>query len=212
MGAVEDHWSEATQDGQSTHIDDQIVVAKAGPALGEEDALVAALTDLLDGVAHVPGGDELTFFDVDGAAGLGGGDEQVGLAAEEGGDLQNGLDVAKGIASLLAILRGMNVGENGQTRVLGDGAEDAAAFDEAGPAKALDRGAVGLVVAGLEDVGDAEVRGDVLNSVRHLPRMSLGLDNAGTADKEELAAAYRNVADIEWMGHRPISSHPQTAV
>ena len=45
--------------------------------------------DLLDGVAHVPGGDELALLDVDGAAGFAGGDEQVGLAAEEGGDLED---------------------------------------------------------------------------------------------------------------------------
>ena len=43
------------------------------------------------------GSDELAFLDVDGAAGLGGGDEEVGLAAEEGGDLQEEVDIADGV-------------------------------------------------------------------------------------------------------------------
>ncbi len=44
---------------------------------------------LLDGVLHVPGRDELSLLDVDHALAHGGGDDQVGLAAEEGGDLQD---------------------------------------------------------------------------------------------------------------------------
>jgi hypothetical protein len=31
--------------------------------------------------------------------------------------------------------------------------------------------------------------------------MLLGLDDAGAGDEEELAASYRNVADIEWIRH-----------
>jgi hypothetical protein len=31
--------------------------------------------------------------------------------------------------------------------------------------------------------------------------MLLGLDNTRAGDEEELAATYRNAADIEWMGH-----------
>ena len=46
-------------------------------------------------------------------------------------------------------------------------AEDAGAFDEAGAAETFDAGAVGLVVAGFEDVGDAEVGGDALDGVGH---------------------------------------------
>ena len=75
--------------GQRAHVDDQIVVAERRAALGEEDALAAGLANLLDGVAHVPGRNELALLDVDGAAALAGGDQQVGLAAEERRDLQH---------------------------------------------------------------------------------------------------------------------------
>src|SRR5271157_5275770 len=89
MGAVEDDGGEAAHDGERAEVDDEVVVAEARAALGEEDALVAGGADLFDRVRHVPGRDELAFLDVDGAAGAAGGDEQVSLAAEEGRDLQD---------------------------------------------------------------------------------------------------------------------------
>ncbi len=190
--------AKAAHDGERAHVDDEVVVAEAGAALGEGDAGVAGVADLLDGVAHVEGGDELALLDVDGAAGFGGGDEEVGLAAEEGGDLED----VDGFGDGGAVRRGVDVGEDGEAGGFGDGAEDAAAFGEAGAAEALDGGAVGLVVAGFEDVGDAEVGGDALDGVGHGAGVGLGLDDAGAGDEEELAAAYGDVADIEGIGHR----------
>jgi len=203
VGAVEDDRGEGAHGRQRAHVDDEVVVAEAGSALGEGDTLVAALANLLDGVPHVPGGDELALLDVDGASGLGGGDQQVGLATEEGGDLEDGFDVAEGFAGLFAVLGGVDVGEHGQAGALGDGAQDAAAFGEAGTAKAPERGAVGLVVAGLEDVGDTEIGGDARDGVGQRAGVGLGLDDAGAGDKEEPAAAYGDAADVEWIaGHK----------
>ena len=91
--AVEDDRREAAHDGQRAHIDDEVVVAEARAAFGEEDAGIAALANLLDGMAHVPWGDELALLHVDCTSGLcgglSGGDEQVGLAAEERRNLEN---------------------------------------------------------------------------------------------------------------------------
>jgi len=148
-------------------------------------------------VAHVEGGDELALFDVDGFAGFGSGGEEVGLAAEEGGDLED----VDGFAYGGAVLGGVDVGEDGEAGGFGYGAEDAAAFGEAGAAEAADGGAVGFVVAGLEDVGDAEVGGDALDGVGHGAGVLLGLDDAGAGDEEEFAATYGNVADVEWIDH-----------
>ena len=153
----------------------------------------------LDGVFHVVRSDELALLHVDGAAGFSGGDEQVGLAAEEGGNLE---DVA-GFGDGGAVRGLVHVGEDGKVRLFGDAAEDAGAFDEAGAAKARDRGAVGLVVGGLEDVGDAEIAGDALDGIGHHARVLLTLDDAGAGDEEELAAADRDIADFEVVGaHR----------
>lgn len=74
MGAVEDDGGEGAHDGERAHIDDEIVVAEACAALGKGDAGIAGVADLLDCMAHVEGGDELAFFDVDGLAGFCGGD------------------------------------------------------------------------------------------------------------------------------------------
>ena len=100
----------------------------------------------------------------------------------------------------------MDVGQDRQAGVFADGAEDAAAFGDAWAAKAFDGGAVCLVVACLEDVGDAEVGGDALDGVGHEAGMMLGLDDARAGDEEEFAAAdgdlMRCLADIERIGHR----------
>ena len=54
-----------------------------------------------------------------------------------------------------------------------------------GPRKLVTGGAVGLVVAGFEDVGDAEVGGDALDGVGHGAGVLLALDDAGAGDEEE---------------------------
>ena len=112
--------AKAAHDGERAHVDDEVVVAEAGSALGEEDAGVAGRRDLFDGVVHVPGGDELAFLDVDGAAGLCGGDEQVGLAAEEGGDLED----VDGFGGDGAVGGFVDVGEDGKPGGFGEAAED----------------------------------------------------------------------------------------
>jgi hypothetical protein len=200
VGAVEDDGGHLAHDGQGADVDDEVVVAEGGAALSEADAGVSGVRDFLDGVLHVEGGDELALLDVDGAAGFCGGDEQVGLTAEEGGNLQDGFDVAERFGGLFALLGGVDVGEDGEAVRLGDGAQDAAAFFEARASKAGDRGSIGLVVAGFEDVGHAEVRGDALNGVGHFARVRFGLDDAGTGDEEELGAADGDGAGLELVG------------
>ena len=73
-------------------------------------------------------------------------------------------------------------------------AEDARAFGDAGAAEGVDGGAVGLVVAGFEDVRDAEVGGDALDGVGHAAGVRLGLDDAGAGDEEQRAATKRDAA------------------
>ena len=128
---------------------------------------------------------------------LPGGHQQIGLAAEEGGNLQH----VHGLGGHLAVGRLMHVGQHRQAGVLGDAAQNARALDEARPAIALHAGAVGLVVAGLEDVGNAEVAGDALNGLGHRARVGLGLDDARAGDQEELARADVDGADFKGVVH-----------
>ena len=85
----DDGIAEFGEDGKGAHVHDEILVAEASAAFGEDDLGVAGASDFFGDVAHVPGRKELRFLYVDDAAGFGGGDEEIGLAREEGGDLQD---------------------------------------------------------------------------------------------------------------------------
>src|SRR2546423_1502808 len=69
--------------GQRAEIGDEIVITKSGAAFGKEKLFRAKLLQLLRNVFHVPWGKKLTFFYIDGAAGLRGRAQQIGLAAKE---------------------------------------------------------------------------------------------------------------------------------
>jgi len=194
---IENHGRELAHEGKRAKINDEVVVAERRAALREEDALVACGADLFDAMMHVPRGNELAFLDVDGAAGAACGDEQVGLAAEEGGNLQD-IDCFGGD---FAVARLMNVRENRQAGIFGNAGEDARAFNQARAAKALDAGAVGLVVAGFEDEGDMEIGGNALNGVSHGAGMRLGLDDTGARNEKETACPHMHGANFEGWAH-----------
>lgn len=157
MSSVEDDGGKLPQGGKRAHVDDEVVVAETGSPFGEGDAVAAALANLLDGMAHVGGSDKLAFLDVDGPSMLlccfGCGDEKVGLPAEEGGYLED----VHSLGDTSAVLGGVDIGEDWEIICFGYSPEDASAFHDTRSAEAMDRGSVGLVIAGLEDIGDAEV-------------------------------------------------------
>jgi hypothetical protein len=203
VGGVKDDRGEVAHDGEGAEIDDQGVVAEAGAALGEEDALVAGGTDFFEGIVHVPGGDELAFFDVDGAAGLSRGEEQVGLPAKEGGDLQN----VGGLGRDFAMGRFVDVSEDRQGAFPREAAEDAHALGEAGAAKAVHAGAVCLVVAGFEDEGNAEIGGDALDGIGHGAHMGFAFDDAWAGDEKKTAAADMDRPNFEGIAHYADCNH-----
>ena len=69
---------------------------------------------------HVPWREELPLLDVDRAAGARRGDEQIGLAAEKGGDLQH-VDRLRGDRALRGL---MHVGEHRKAKRLANFRED----------------------------------------------------------------------------------------
>ena len=89
MGSVKHHRGHPAQNRQRPHVYHEVVVAEAAAAFGEEDPAVAGVGDFFDGVLHVEGSYELALLHVDGAPGLGGGDQEIGLAAEKCGDLEH---------------------------------------------------------------------------------------------------------------------------
>ena len=139
-------------DRQAAHVDHQIVVAERSAALGEQNLVVAGGGDLLGGVLDIVRRDELALLDVHDAAGASGVDQQIGLAAEERGDLQN----VDGLGGELGLRGLVNVGEHGDAAIA-HALQDAQAFFEAGAAIGADAGAVGFVEGRFEDEGAGDL-------------------------------------------------------
>src|ERR1700757_1369155 len=93
MGCVENHRSEFAHDGERPHVDDQVVVSETRSALSQKYLCVASVTALFHRVTHIPRRIELPFLNVHRASAQGGGNDEIGLAAEKGGNLQNGRDL-----------------------------------------------------------------------------------------------------------------------
>jgi hypothetical protein len=73
---------------------------------------------------HLARGKELALFDVHDFAGVCGGGDEIGLAAEKSGDLQNVND----LGGPLRLLLGVNIGEHGDAGLFTNGEEDAKAI------------------------------------------------------------------------------------
>ena len=132
MGRVEDHRrARLGEDRQRAHVGDERVVAERHAALGDQDVRVARADDLGDHVLHVPGREELPLLDVDRLAGRGRREQKIGLAAEEGRDLQD----VDGFGDGRALLRLMHVGDHGKAERLADLGKDRQRLLETQPAR-----------------------------------------------------------------------------
>ncbi len=134
-------------DGDGAHVADEIVVAKGSSSVGEDDFFLAAGKELVDDVFHLEGREKLPFFHIDGGRALPSCNNEVGLAAEKGGDLD---DVADG-AGDGGFFGGVDVGEDGEVEFALDAGEDFESFIHARSAEGVDRRAVGFVVGGFEN-------------------------------------------------------------
>ena len=167
-----------------------------------------APSDLGDDVLHVPGREELALLHLDDPAGLRGGDEQVGLAAQEGRDLQHVDDLGDG----RALLGGVDVGDDRQAEALAHLGEHRQRLVEPHAARARQAGAVRLVERGLVDQPDAELAADLLQRRRHLQRMVAALHLAGAGEHgERRVIGERNAADpdgpVRRGGRSTVVSH-----
>ena len=77
------------------HVDDEIVVAEARAALGDDDPRVARVDRLCDRMLHIVRREKLSLLDVHDPSGLRGGDDEIGLTREKRGNLQHVGDVGR---------------------------------------------------------------------------------------------------------------------
>lgn len=197
MGSVEDDGCELAHDWKRAHVYHQIVIAEAGSAFGQEDAHVTGSGNLLDRMFHIPGRKELAFFYIDGAPGASGSNQQVGLTAEEGWNLEH----ISAFSGDFALRGFVDIGQHGQSGRVGETAKNSRAFLQTRAAKAGHRGAVGFVIRSLENIRNAEVGCDALEGIGHFAHMRFALDNAWAGDEEELARADMYVAYFKFVTH-----------
>jgi hypothetical protein len=107
------------------------------------------------------------------------GNEEIGLAAEEGWDLQNVHDTCH--FGALAIL--VHVRQHGEAKLPADVGEHGERLFKSHAALAREAGAVGLVEAGLVDKPDTETAADLLEAARHHEGMVAAFHLAGSGDE-----------------------------
>ena len=117
----------------------------------------ARLPRLVDDVLHVPGREELPLLDVDRLAGRGHGADEIGLAAQEGRRLQHVDHCCRPRRFPRSACTSVSTGT---PMVLRTSARISQTLVHAQAAERLAGAAVGLVVGGLEDEGDAELGAD----------------------------------------------------
>ena len=166
MGGVEDHReAEGFHDGNRTHVGDEIVVAEGGAAFGYEQSFCAGAFGFVHDLAHFVRRKELALFDVDDFAGGDGGGDEVGLATEEGGNLEDIGHFGRGTG--LGV--GMDVGENREIQFGAEAGEDfQTGFGADAPAVSYEIGGeqyVAIAAGGSRD-GLKEARGDLVWSFK----------------------------------------------
>ncbi len=127
--------------------------------------------------------------------------QQVGLAAEEGGNLQHVDDLGR----RRALRRLVDVGEQRQGELPPDLGEDLQPSTEPGSAKRLAGAAVRLVERGLEDQLQAEALGDSGEDLGRPERRLGALDHARAGDDREEAFADRDAGRELERGDRHAS-------
>ena len=139
---------------ERAHVRHQVVVAEREAALAHQDLAVAGGARLVDDVLHLPGTQELALLDVDGLALRAGRDDEVRLSAQKRRRLQH-VDHLRHLRERRVLV---NVGQHGNADLLAHLRKRLQALLEPGSAKALARGAIGLVEGGLENERNAERR------------------------------------------------------
>ena len=128
-------------------------------------------------------GKELPLLDIHGLPGLGHRADEVGLAAEERGRLEDIHDTGHFGDFRL----GVDVCQHRNADRLTDLLEDREALFDPDPAEARGGRTVRLIETRLEDVGDPEFLRDLLHAERDIEAERFALNHAGTCDQKERA-------------------------
>src|SRR2546425_6760634 len=197
VSGVEDHGSEFAHDGQRAHVHHEIVISEARTALGYEYAVVSGRAAFLDGVAHLPWRDELALLDVYRALGHSGGNDQVGLAAEECRNLQN----IHNFGDFWNVLDLVNVSQNRHVNLIFHFFQNAQSCDKSWPAKTAHGSAICLVVRGFEDERNIQRARYAFDDFRHKERVLFAFDHAWAGNQKQVTRAHADIVELEGHAH-----------
>ena len=182
VGGVEDHGdAEPAHRQEPREVVDEPTVAEERATLAQQRVATAPGQQFGDGVLHVGGCHELSLLHVDGPTGRRGRQQDVGLPAQEGRNLQHIAD----LSGRDRLLRKMHVGGHGQADDRPHAFEHRQPLVDAGAAKRAVARAVGLVERRLEDGLQPEVGRDGRDRLGDLEAQVLRLDHAGARNEQE---------------------------
>ena len=166
--------------GEVPHVDHQVAVPEKGASLGDRDLGCPAGAHLVHSPGHPLGGHPLALLHVHGPPGTTRRDEQIGLPAQERGDLQDVRDLGRGrhVAGLV------DVGEDREAGSRADSLEGLEPALETGAPPCPDPRPVRLVVGRLVDDVHAELRRELAQGLADSQVQVVGFDDAGPRDEE----------------------------
>ena len=191
VGGVDGHRNaERLHLADAQHVHHQVVIAERGAPFAQDHlGLRRGLGDLGQDIPAIPRRQELPLLDVQPAAGAGHGagrrHHQIGLAAQEGGNLHHVGDVRRrlGLIDLVDVRGdgnvdlGLHPGQHRQSRL------------KSRSPVAVDGRAVGLVEAGLEHEGQTQAGGDRLQFPRGVQGQIGVFEHVQPGDQSQRPAA-----------------------
>ena len=185
MGSVEHHGeTELLHHRDTTIVDYQVLIPEGGAPFGNHHPVVAGIDHLLGGKLHSLGREELPLLDIHHAARLSSGHQQVGLPAQEGGNLQH-IDILGCHARLVGRVY---IGHHRYLVGLAHPAQNRQSLLVADTGKGVESRAVGLAIRPLEYIGYLQRIGYLHNLFGNLHSHGLALDYTGAGQQEEVAA------------------------
>ena len=141
---------------ETEHVYHQVVVAEIRAAFAQNQFVVTGFFEFFHDVLHLRRAEELGLFNVDDTAGCRHRRHQIGLACQEGGQLQ---DVAY-FRHRRALVGFVHVGNHRHAEFAFDGGKNLHAFIQSDTPVGVYGRAVGLVERGFEYIRDAEFFGN----------------------------------------------------
>ena len=186
MGNVHNHGiTEVLHRRDAAHIDDQVVITEGRAPVGQHHVRIARIADFPGGEGHRFRSEKLSLFDIDDLAGLRGGNQQIGLAAQESRYLQH-VDVFGGDRSLFRVV---DIGHYRHAESAPDVGQQFQRLFIADPAERVEPRTVRLAVRRFEYIGNTQPLGDPAGCFGHGFQHIRVLDDARSGHQEKHAAA-----------------------